>query len=276
MGPLVFLCLLYGGCKEEHLEGDTYFGGKVMVLGHGGMGLGYIMPENTYESVKPAVDIGCDGCEIDVQISRDSVLVAYHDYDLPGKTSCVGRIIDFNWSAIRVCQYKSAPILVQVYSLDDLFSRFDNLQDLYFSLDCKLESGRADQQEYEYRFMRAIKRLCEKYGMEDHVMIEGTSPFLDKAIELGMKNKLFLYTENEPDPVAPAKNKYAGILHNEHLPAEDILRAHQNGLYVMLGAAGNYSENKACVERGADIIQSDDPRTLLRLLRRYNYEYVRP
>jgi glycerophosphoryl diester phosphodiesterase len=62
------LMLMNLSCSEkEQLSDDTFFGSKVMILGHRGMGENYKMPGNTYEAIAPAVAIGVDGCEIDIQ-----------------------------------------------------------------------------------------------------------------------------------------------------------------------------------------------------------------
>ncbi len=45
----------------------------------GGAGL---FPENTLAAFRNAVAIGCDGAELDVQLSRDSEVVVFHDYCL--------------------------------------------------------------------------------------------------------------------------------------------------------------------------------------------------
>src|ERR1700685_1374988 len=45
----------------------------------GGAGL---MPENTLAAFRDAVARGCDGAELDVQLSRDGEVVVYHDYRL--------------------------------------------------------------------------------------------------------------------------------------------------------------------------------------------------
>ena len=46
-------------CKEKtHYTDDTYFGSKVMVLGHRGMGELYRMPGNTYAAIYPVMALG--------------------------------------------------------------------------------------------------------------------------------------------------------------------------------------------------------------------------
>jgi|SRR3954465_1320801 glycerophosphoryl diester phosphodiesterase len=45
----------------------------------GGAGL---RPENTVEAFRHAVELGCDGAELDVQLTRDGEIVVVHDFVL--------------------------------------------------------------------------------------------------------------------------------------------------------------------------------------------------
>ena len=52
-------------------------------------------PINTFESIMHCINVGSDGTEIDVQITKDGVLVAYHDKELSNKTNKCGLVNDF-------------------------------------------------------------------------------------------------------------------------------------------------------------------------------------
>src|SRR3982750_2482677 len=41
-----------------------------------------LMPENTLAAFKDAMARGCDGVELDVQLTRDGVVVVHHDFRL--------------------------------------------------------------------------------------------------------------------------------------------------------------------------------------------------
>src|SRR5688572_30490401 len=87
--PFLFL-----QCKKEKLNDDTYFGSKVMILGHRGMGMNYKFPGNTLECIEPAIGIGSDGCEIDINLTKDTSLVLFHDHLLNPMTTCTTRIYE--------------------------------------------------------------------------------------------------------------------------------------------------------------------------------------
>jgi glycerophosphoryl diester phosphodiesterase len=274
---MLFALIFFWSCKKEFKNGDdTVFGSKVMILGHAGMGQTYYMPSNTYESVSAAISVGCDGSEIDIQMTRDSVLVAFHDDNLSMVTDGNGKIISRDWAYVSNCRYKLAIEPVYVNSLDELLGKIHNRKELYFSLDMKLATGQPDQEAYEYCVMRAIKRICEKYDMEDMIFIEGPASFLDKAKELGMQNMLFLFTDHVADPAGMAKEKYDGILHYMDITDEQMEDAHKSGLFVMLYNPVNAAENDDVLGKRPDIIQTDDPRSILKALNRYDYEDAVP
>ena len=46
-------------------------------------------PENTMLAFKKAVEIGCDGIELDVHLTKDNVLVIIHDEDIKRTANCL-------------------------------------------------------------------------------------------------------------------------------------------------------------------------------------------
>ncbi|MEI6123921.1 MAG: glycerophosphodiester phosphodiesterase family protein [Bacteroidota bacterium] len=257
---------------------DTYAGRKVMVLGHRGMGELYRMPGNTYEAIYPVMGIGGDGAEVDVQMTRDSVLVLFHDDTMDGRTTCGGRVFEHDWSDIQQCKYYALENNIFVNSVDDVFSHLPDLHNWYFSFDCgHVDNEVADTITYRAQFLRAIKRLCEKYNMSDRVFLEGNKYLLLQAQQLGLTNKLFVYEGITSSTIDYAvANHFFGFTTSIEWLYDNVELAHQKGLYVMLWSPNNDAQNKVALKQKIDIIQTDDPIDLLRLLNRYNYDYVIP
>ncbi len=276
-GLLLCFLLLPCGCeKETTYKGETHSGSKVIILGHAGMGIYFNMPQNSFESISTAISIGCDGSEMDVQLTKDSVLVAFHDGYLDGKTDCEGLISEMNWEEIKVCKYDHATKQVFLVKVEELFEKLPALNDLYFSFDCKFHVPGASKDAYEWRFARAIQRLFDRYKIGGNVFLEGHEGFLDKVKSLGVNTQLFLFSNNDDNPIEKAKNNYAGISTVMDISSKDIQRAYENNLYIMVWDPDNYSQNKSTLDRKPDIIQTDDPISILKLLNRYNYENVTP
>lgn len=275
---VLLLFIIFTGCKEkETINDDNYFGGKVMILGHAGMGLNYYKPADTYQSIEPVIGIGADGSEMDIQLTKDSVLVIFHDDEMNPKTTCGGRIYEQNWIDIKQCKYYAVENNIYINSVDELMSKLPNLQSWYFSFDCKVDNNVSDKNLYQGQFLRAIQRLCEKYNITDHVLIEGGNDFLQQAKLIGLRNKLFLFDGLTNETINTAvSNQYFGITTSIDNLSDLVTVAHQQGLYIMTWSPNNFSQNKTTLLQKPDIIQTDDPISILKYLNRYNYEYIIP
>lgn len=112
--PLLIL-LLSVSCKKEFPDLNTY------VYGHAGESLfknKSKYPPNTVESVKEAVILGADGVEVDIQMTIDGALVAYHDSNLEENSTGSGCINSLSLSDLQGIEvYKSNE---QIDLLEDL------------------------------------------------------------------------------------------------------------------------------------------------------------
>lgn len=66
--------------------------GSIMVIGH--RGAAGLAPENTLAAFAAALDMGVDAVELDVHLTRDGILVVYHDFTLKPETT---RTPDGEW-----------------------------------------------------------------------------------------------------------------------------------------------------------------------------------
>ena len=86
------------GCKKNNLP-------EVDVYGHAGSSLHRdraVFPANSLESIKYAIDaLSADGVEVDVQMTKDSILVLYHDSFLDNSSDFTGCIADYNYEEIK-------------------------------------------------------------------------------------------------------------------------------------------------------------------------------
>lgn len=57
--------------------------------------------ENTFEAFRKAIDVGADGIELDVQLSKDGVLVVFHDFSLKRLAGKKSNINDFLFEELR-------------------------------------------------------------------------------------------------------------------------------------------------------------------------------
>ena len=96
---LTVLVILQSSCnKQNELP-------VVDVYGHAGQSLHrdrIVFPANSYESVEYAIDaLNADGVEIDIQMTKDSVLVLFHDPYLSQSTNLEGCISQYNFAELN-------------------------------------------------------------------------------------------------------------------------------------------------------------------------------
>src|SRR5262245_30252820 len=68
------------------------------VIAHRGGGQNF--PENTLLSFSKSLEMGCDALELDVQVTKDGVVVVYHPDDLKQRTNGSGSISQHTWEDI--------------------------------------------------------------------------------------------------------------------------------------------------------------------------------
>lgn len=270
----ILLILFTGSCGDKEDYNVTNLNhNTLMILGHRGMGEHYQYPGNTIESVLPVLQTGADGSEIDIQMTKDSVLVLFHNEVLEGRTSCAGKIYDYNWEEINKCTYSGLHAEVKLISVNELFGEIDDLNEFYFSFDCKLDAENNSNPVYRKIFLRAIKHICDDYNMSGNIFIEGDMGFLLLAEELGLDNKGFVIGSSVD---AAIENNIFGIGASVNTSADTIDYAHENGIYVMMWGAKSDIGNKQALKLNPDILQTDKPIPLLMLLDRMDYEWTEP
>lgn len=102
--------MLAVACSKIDFEAiNNLNNGKIEVIGHAGAGFQSLInphPSNSFKSITYAIDaMNADGIEVDVEITSDSVLMAYHDVTLEHSTNCFGCVSKLPSSYVENCQY---------------------------------------------------------------------------------------------------------------------------------------------------------------------------
>ena len=105
---LVILCSLLMAISSCNKHGDY---SNIRILGHGGNGLdnpNTLFHDNSLESIELALlTDGCDGIEIDVQLSMDNTLWLYHDPTLDTESDGEGCVATSSDAYLSSLNYQS-------------------------------------------------------------------------------------------------------------------------------------------------------------------------
>lgn len=259
--PLFFSCQKAKVSAEIELD-------QIKALGHAGMGDHSIYPRNSLESVSHCLDAGASGSEIDVQLTSDSVLVAFHDETLSTKTDLEGIIHSLTWEEIKNGHYNFGPYKkFKIMSLEDLFSSSLISPDHILTFDCKLITE-SDEEEYKKLFSRALCSFIQIHDIVERVNIESSDmTFLRLLRNSDLPLNLFVYSYNAEEGLTSAlTDKLTGVtIANDLISEEQVKALHAANIKVAIWKVEAYEENLVAVEKGPDYIQTDDIKSLIKI-----------
>ena len=264
---LIFLNII--SCKKDEFDIINLNGNTISVLGHGGMGIGHTYPMNCFESIAYCLNLGADGTEIDVEMTKDSVLVAFHDLELSDRTNISGNIYKKNWNEISNANYKD-PVYTgyKIINLDILFSGLKNKSEKLFAFDCK-NFNPDTSAHYRNTFCNALINIIDKYNIQDNVIIELKREDLIKTLKyLRPDLKIFIYSEFDNGLILAKKYQLQGmVISVDKITKEQVSIAHQNGLQVAVFNTHSNSRNIEAINKNVDIIETDNLKHLMKILK---------
>ena len=273
---LLFACMCLKSCKRDAplYEVNNLNGNVISAFGHGGMGVQFKFPIDSYESIEPCLRIGADGTEIDIQLTKDSILVAYHNSDLNESTSSSGMINDLLWSQIWSCHYASPfSATVKLRSVDEIFSEIPNPHDHTFTFDSKLYNHNADQVAFRNQYANAIINFIDAHDInEERIYIESSDTVFLQILKTKRSSlKLFIYPGSFEEGFSIAKNMnlFGIVISTSIITKEQVTLAHENGIRITLFNTRTKDENLNAILKSPDFVQSDDIIYLLKVFGKY-------
>ncbi|MCF8277245.1 MAG: hypothetical protein K9J17_10975 [Flavobacteriales bacterium] len=233
-----------------------------IILGHGGMGVRSSIPLDSKRSIQEALSYPINGTELDVKMTHDSVLVSFHDGSLDKATQCSGTVASKTFSELNSCQtsgwFSSEPI-------SDLASILNgNWRDgTIFSLDLKPDEG-VDMKV----FVRQLNSITSTFPQYRFLIESQDLQLLSIVKTAGVNAELFYYAHEPTADIDQAvKSNLDGIsIEMNLLKPEDVERAKNAGIKVMIWGCGDVFSNRKALLLSADIIQTDDIASMMRIL----------
>ena len=271
---IIFFLLFCISCSKDratfHLENLN--NNEIGCFGHAGMGFYSPYPVNSWSGFESCLNRGADGTEMDVQVTKDSVLVILHDAYLQESTSCSGTVKDLNWADINDCKIKSNFFKdSKLMSFDEFIAKIPNPKDYIFTWDCKLRVFGDDA--YNKLYARTLVNTMNKYDIANHVFIENPfADFLQNIKELKNDAHLFILADDFEEGLQQAKqHDFFGLsMHTNKVTGEQVKQAHNNNIHVTIYGVLSEKENYAAIEKCPDFMQTDDINYLLKVFGKFN------
>ncbi|MDO5417580.1 MAG: glycerophosphodiester phosphodiesterase [Lachnospiraceae bacterium] len=135
------------------------------VIAHRGYSGKY--PENTMLSFQKAVESGCDEIELDVQLTKDDVVVVIHDERIDRTTDGTGLVKDYTYEELK--KFNAAKLFPKVTDFQHV-PTFDEycawVAETGITTNIEIKTGVYYYEELEKKTVDIVK----KYGLEKKVM----------------------------------------------------------------------------------------------------------
>ncbi len=268
------------------------------VQGHRGT-RGY-KPENTLPAFKAAIESGADRIELDLLVTKDGVIVIYHDFYInpnittnwDGSPVSVPSPLIYSLSLAEVKQFdcgrRKNPLFPKqtqipgtkiptLQELLDLILEYShaNAKKIGLNLEIKRDPYHPEFTPSPLLFAKKLVDLVKKNGFMDRVYYSSFDPqMLVEVRKIDPKAHIaFLMEDNIKDLIEIATELRADIISPEHVfikDRKDVERFHQLGFKVMLWTVNDPARSLQLLEMGVDGIITDYPNDLISFLTKKN------
>lgn len=190
--------IIFSGCSEgsDGLESYQLNFDHLNIIAH--RGVSHYAPENSLKAIEKTLSTKVNIVEFDVQLSKDSVIMIFHDDELIRMTGKPGRVMNYTKNELQSFNLKdkngnfseeTIPTLEEVFNrLGDSIDYYIEIKQFSFVLEKKLvETILAYQLEKKVSILsfnnKSLKRISEmNSGIPLRLLIYESNPYLtDKA-----------------------------------------------------------------------------------------------
>ncbi len=155
-------------------------------------------PQNTIPAFEKAIELGTDGFETDLHITKDGHVVICHNYTIDETSTGKGKIAEMTLDELRRYDYGSYFSKkfegTQIPTIDDFLSLVEKTDIKILNIEIK------PPKEKETAIVRETIRAVKEHGLFDKLLISSFSPEIlreAKRIDRNCKTG-FLYAPNSP------------------------------------------------------------------------------
>jgi glycerophosphoryl diester phosphodiesterase len=255
------------------------------ILVHGHRGARAMRPENTLPAFKYAISIGVDVLELDMAVTKDSILVVSHDPYLEppvcsGGPQLKAMIHDLALAQVREwdCGKIQNPLFpkqtpvpgTRMPTLDEVFDLAPG-NTVQFNIETKIFADHPERAPSPEEFVRLVLAIVRKHHLENRVMLQS---FDFRTLQEMKKvapeiRRVALWEGADRDFVSIAQEAGATIVSPAYklVTPEKVRAAHAAGLEVVPWTANSPADWDKLVAAQVDAIISDDPAELIAYLK---------
>ena len=246
---------------------NLFYADHVLNLGH--RGASYDAPENTMPAFQLAAEMGADGIEFDVQLSKDNEAVIIHDFRVDKTTDGSGLVKTKTLAELKVLDagshfnpdFANTPPPTLAELLTTLGPR------LLYNIELKTKDYTDQGLEAE------VIRLIEDHNLQDHCMLSSFNPFalmrarrINPFIKRGLlwsPDMPFLFRRQLFRPVAKPDMFHP---YWEAVTPSMVKKEHARQVLVNVWTCNDPQAMQSLIGMGVDAIMTDRPNLLKQVI----------
>lgn len=224
-------------------------------------------PENTMPAFEKAVEMGADGIELDIQLTRDNQIVVLHDEWIDRTSDGKGWLKDFSLEELRRYNFNRTHPKEGRLCIPTMQEVFELIRPTNLRINIELKTGIVFYEQLEEKILDLTKEM----GMEDRVIYSSFNHYTIKKIrelEPGAQTG-FLYSDGTMDMPQYAKRYGVNALHpalyNLQYP-HFLEECRQDGLKVHVWTVNEPEHMELCCRYGVDAIITNYPDRALEIV----------
>jgi len=216
-------------------------------------------PENTMPAFEKAIEMEADGIELDVQLTKDGVIVICHDERIDRTSDGIGWLKDYTLKELREFSFSKTHPEYGDIKIPTLREFLEFMAPTGRGLNIELKTGVI----YYDGLEEKTAAMVEEFGMNDRVIYSSFNHYSLKLLKhIVPKARMgLLMGQNFVDVPGYTTMMQAEAVHPnyQHIDKEYIDNCHANGLKVNTWTVDPLVELKRFCEYGVDIIITDCP-----------------
>ncbi len=236
---------------------------KTMIQAH--RGASAYAPENTLPSFRLAVEMGADGIECDIHLTKDGRFVVCHDHTVDRTSSGSGEIADLTLAEIKALDFGSkfdakftgiqAPTLEEMLDVVRVM-KVINIEIKRFEHPMGLDAS-----------LNLFYSILEKYGIVKRTIVSSFDKIALKRLkELHGDVYTCLLYDRMKSPAATAQKLGCSAIHPYYgfLSKRTVISAHNRGMKVNCWTVDDADEVTYMIRLGCDGIITNRPDTAIK------------
>lgn len=255
----------------------------IKVLGHRGAS-GYA-PENTIPAFKMALDMGADGVELDVQLTKDGEIVVIHDETIDRTSNGSGNVRDYTLEELRQFDYNyqnlTDPKTKKKIQGEKMYPEYDkvDIPTMREVFELFKPTGKIINIELKtgivfYPIEEKILALTKEMGMEDRVIYSSFNHYSIMKIKELKPDAVcgFLYEDGPLEMPAYAVKNGVEALHPAfyNLKYPDFSEeCHKNNIDINVWTINTEEQVRACISAGVTSVIGNYPDVAIETITNY-------